>query len=87
MPQDGAQILSDVRQPVLTIVCEPCARRERHDVERLARQYGWDAKLTKVTAEMVEPNVSVFSDEPEVSAWVSPRAAEPIARAKAAFSR
>ena len=38
--------LSEVGVPVLTVVCEPCGRRERYDVERLMRQYGWDAKLT-----------------------------------------
>jgi hypothetical protein len=32
--------------PVLSVVCEPCGQRERYDVERLTRQYGWDAKLT-----------------------------------------
>jgi hypothetical protein len=46
MPRDGANILSEVRDPVLTVVCEPCGLRERYDVERLRRQYGWDAKLT-----------------------------------------
>jgi hypothetical protein len=46
MPRDGALILSEVRVPVLSVVCEPCGRRERYDVERLTRQYGWDAKLT-----------------------------------------
>jgi hypothetical protein len=44
MPRDGALILSEVRGPVLFIVCESCARRERYDVERLMRQYGWDVK-------------------------------------------
>jgi hypothetical protein len=43
-PRDGAQI--EVPVPVLSVVCEPCGRRERYDVERLMRQYGWDAKLT-----------------------------------------
>ena len=46
MPRDGAQTLSEVRGSVLSIVCEPCGRRERYDVERLTRQYGWEAKLT-----------------------------------------
>jgi hypothetical protein len=46
MPRDGAQILSEVRAPVLSIVCEPCGRRERYDVERLMRQNGRTAKLT-----------------------------------------
>jgi hypothetical protein len=45
MPRDGALILSDVRVPVLTVVCEPCGRRERCDVERLIQQYGWDASF------------------------------------------
>ena len=27
MPRDGALTLSDVRQPTLSIVCEPCGRR------------------------------------------------------------
>ena len=44
MPRDGAPILDDV--PVLAVVCDPCGRRERYDVERLMRQHGWDAKLT-----------------------------------------
>jgi hypothetical protein len=53
MPRDGAQILSDIRVPVLTLVCEPCGLRDRHDVERLTRQYGWDAKLTDLLAALV----------------------------------
>ena len=46
MARDGALILSEVRVPVLSVVCEPCGRRKRYDVERLMREYGWDAKLT-----------------------------------------
>jgi hypothetical protein len=38
MPRDGAQIISKVRVLVLSVVCEPCGRRERYDVERLTRQ-------------------------------------------------
>ena len=53
MPRDGAQTLSEVRVPVLSVVCEPCGRRERYDVERLMRQYGWDAKLTDLLSELV----------------------------------
>ena len=53
MPRDGALILSEVRVPVLSVVCEPCGRRERYDVERLTRQYGWDAKLTDLLAALV----------------------------------
>ena len=37
MPRDGALTLADVRVPVLTVVCEPCGRRERHDVESVNR--------------------------------------------------
>jgi hypothetical protein len=50
MPRDGAQILSEVRVPVLTVVCEPCGRRERYDVERLMREYGGDTKLPDLLA-------------------------------------
>ena len=52
MTRDGAFTLSDVRSPVLTVVCEPCGRRERYDVERLIRQYGWDGKLTDLLARL-----------------------------------
>jgi hypothetical protein len=52
-PRDGANLLSDLRVPVLTVVCEPCERRERYDVERLTRQYGWDAKLTDLLPALV----------------------------------
>ena len=53
MPRDGAQILSEVPVPVLSVVCEPCGRSERYDVERLTRQYGWDAKLTELLPALV----------------------------------
>jgi hypothetical protein len=53
MPRDGAQTLSEVPVPVLSIVCEPCGRRERYDVERLMRQYRWDAKLTDLLSALV----------------------------------
>src|ERR1700722_1685537 len=43
MLRNGALTLADVRVSVLTVVCEPCGRRERYDVESLTRQYGWDA--------------------------------------------
>ena len=45
MPRDGAMILSVVRGPTLAIVCEPCGRRERYNVEWLMAEHG-DAKLT-----------------------------------------
>ena len=43
MPKD-AFTLSDVREPTLTIVCEPCGRRGRYNVERLVAKQG-DTKL------------------------------------------
>jgi hypothetical protein len=53
MPRDGAQTLSDLRVPILSIVCEPCGLRERYDVQRLQGQYGWDAKLTDLLRVLV----------------------------------
>jgi hypothetical protein len=53
MPRDGANMLSDVRAPVPTVVCDPCGRRERYDVERLTRQYGGDVKLTDLLPALV----------------------------------
>ena len=41
----GALTLSDLRQPTLSIVCEPCGRRGRHSVAGLMELHG-DAKLT-----------------------------------------
>ena len=40
----GALTLSDVREPTLTVVCEPCGRRGRYNVSRLIERHG-DAKL------------------------------------------
>jgi hypothetical protein len=40
MPRDGSLVLSDVRAPTLTIVCEPCGRRGRYNVERLIAKHG-----------------------------------------------
>ena len=45
MPRDGAFVLSDLCQSTLSIVCEPCGRRGRDSVAKLAEQHG-DAKLT-----------------------------------------
>jgi hypothetical protein len=45
MPRDGALVLSDLRQPTLSIACEPCGRRGRYSVAALMEQHG-DAKLT-----------------------------------------
>ena len=45
MPRDGAVTLSDVRNPTLSIVCEPCGRHETYNVARLLERHG-DAKMT-----------------------------------------
>jgi hypothetical protein len=39
MPRD-AITLADVRAPTLTIVCEPCGRRGRYNVQRLIAAHG-----------------------------------------------
>ena len=39
MPKD-AFTLSDLRQPTLTIVCQPCGRRARYNVQRLMAKHG-----------------------------------------------
>ena len=49
MPKD-AFTLSDVREPTLTIVCEPCGRRGRYNV-RLMAKHG-DAKILYLLAEL-----------------------------------
>ena len=45
MSRDGSLVLSDLRQPTLSIVCEPCALRGRYSVAKLIEEHG-DAKLT-----------------------------------------
>jgi hypothetical protein len=45
MPRDGALVLSDLSQPTLSIVCEPCGRRGRYSVAKLMGEHS-DAKLT-----------------------------------------
>jgi hypothetical protein len=47
MPRDGARTLSDLREPTVTIVCEPCARRGLYAVGRLIEEHG-DARLTEL---------------------------------------
>ena len=39
MPRDGALVLSDLRSPTLSIVCEPCGRRGSYNVARLMDQH------------------------------------------------
>jgi hypothetical protein len=53
MPRAGSLILSDVRAPTLTIVCEPCGRRGQYNVERLMAEHG-DAKLTDLLATLAD---------------------------------
>jgi hypothetical protein len=45
MVRGGAFTLSHVREPTLTIVCQPCARRGRYAVVRLMEKHG-DSGLT-----------------------------------------
>jgi hypothetical protein len=47
MPRDGPLIPTDVCGPIVVILCEPCERRGRYNVERLMAQHG-DAKLNDV---------------------------------------
>ena len=54
MPRDGAFILSDLRSPTLSIVCEPCGRRGTCRVERLMERHG-DAKLTDLLQTLADP--------------------------------
>jgi hypothetical protein len=44
MPRSGAVTLSDLREPRLTLACEPCGRRGVYSVERLYDKHG-DAHL------------------------------------------
>jgi hypothetical protein len=53
MPRDGAPVLSDLRQPTLSIVCEPCGRRGRYGVAKLMELHG-DAKLTDLLQTLAE---------------------------------
>jgi hypothetical protein len=46
-----AYTLSDVRESTLTIVCQPCGRRGRYNVERLMAKHG-NAKILYLLAEL-----------------------------------
>jgi hypothetical protein len=48
MPRDGSLILSDLREPTLTVACERCGRYGRYNVKRLIAAHGADAKLTSL---------------------------------------
>jgi hypothetical protein len=47
MPRDSIT-LADLRQPTLTIVCEPCRRRGRYNVQRLIAAHGADMRLPEL---------------------------------------
>ncbi len=53
MPRDGALVLSDVRDPALSIVCDPCGRRGTYSVARLIERHGY-AKLTNLLATLAQ---------------------------------
>ena len=53
MPRDGAFILSDLREPTLSIVCEACGRRGRYRVDWLMAEHG-DAKLTDLLVTLAD---------------------------------
>jgi hypothetical protein len=54
--------LSDVHEPTLTLVCEPCGRRGRYAVARLIGKYGADAKLPDVRLALADcPKARSFS--------------------------
>jgi hypothetical protein len=40
--------LSDVRSPTIEIVCQPCGRRGRYNVERLMAKHGADMRLPEL---------------------------------------
>ena len=48
MPRDGSLTLSDVREPTLSIGCEPPGRHGRYNIARLIAAHGADAKLTEL---------------------------------------
>jgi hypothetical protein len=53
MPRDGSLILSDLRSPTLSIVCEPCGRRGRYNVAKLIEEHH-DAKLTDLLVTLAD---------------------------------
>lgn len=47
VPRDYLTLL-DVCGPTLTIVCEPCGRRGRYNVEKLIAKHGTDVRLPEL---------------------------------------
>jgi hypothetical protein len=50
MPRDGSMILSDIREPTLTVVCERRGRYGRYSIKRLIAAHGAAAKLPDLLA-------------------------------------
>jgi hypothetical protein len=50
MPKD-AFTLSDVREPTVKIVCQPCGRRGRYNVQKLKAKHG-DVKILNLLADL-----------------------------------
>jgi hypothetical protein len=73
MPRDGAVVLSDLRNPTLSIVCEPCGRRGTYNVARLMEQHG-DAKLTDLLQTLVQLPESARGQYPRSVQGGVPRA-------------
>jgi hypothetical protein len=51
MPRDDIT-LADLRQPTLTLVCEPCGRRGRYNVQRLIAKHGTDMRLPELLTKL-----------------------------------
>jgi hypothetical protein len=61
MPRD-AIILADVREPSIEIVCDPCGRRGRYNVERLIAKHGADMRLPELRTILADcPKAKAFS--------------------------
>jgi hypothetical protein len=48
MPRDSSLTLSDVRELAVVILCGPCGRRGRYNVERLIAKHGADVRLPEL---------------------------------------
>ena len=53
MPRDDIT-LADLRQPTLTLVCEPCGRRGRYNVQRLIAKHGTDMRLPELLTTLAD---------------------------------
>jgi hypothetical protein len=51
MPRSNSFTLADVKTPTVTIVCAPCGRRGRYNVQRLIAKHG-DAKILYLLADL-----------------------------------